>query len=185
MSSYAYTGRALCVRLRGLPYRRLIPRKLAAFYSRHPQLVQSALIGGGLMLLGFGLLYVGVSQLHLGKVRTNFALAPPMNLLGWYLNRRFIWKHRQTLAEEDLSRWAVKWAVSGAVSQGGYILLVSVCGLPYQAARWSLNLTLGPLSYVASKFWIFTHKGFRLAGAARKTWAFGRRAMHSFGTSRA
>jgi putative flippase GtrA len=125
------------------------------FYVRHPQLVRSAGVSLFLMPLGFILLYMGVTVLGWAAWATNIAVGIFMQPLGFWAQRRFGFKSEETLAREGFTLWIAKAGATSGLSVCAFTLMVETWSMPYAAVRWGLNFTIGPVSYLVNKRWIF------------------------------
>lgn len=143
---------------------------LRNFYLKHPEMTRSAIISVVfLMPVGFGLLKFGVDVCGYSKVATNAIVGVVMNPIGFWMQRSYGFRSRDTLKRESAPLWAAKTGITSGASMTSFSVLVGVYGLPYEIVRWALNFTLGPISYLINKLFIF--KGRRpLSRLIKKVW---------------
>jgi len=120
-----------------------------------PKIIRFALVGGGCYLLGLALLYVGTACLGIHYLISMAAALLLVNLVGWYLNRKWTFGVANEQPAMELGRYFLVNGISFLATLGIMSILVSGAGINYLVASAIVAMLMVVFNFVIHGRWTF------------------------------
>jgi putative flippase GtrA len=120
-----------------------------------PKLVRFASVGGGCYLLGLALLYVGTAYLGIHYLISMAAALVLVNLVGWYLNRKWTFGVANEQPATELGRYFLVNGMSFLATLGIMSILVSGAGINYLVASAIAAVFMVIFNFMIHGHWTF------------------------------
>ncbi len=120
-----------------------------------PKLLRFALVGGGCYLLGLALLYVGTTYFGIHYLISMAAALLLVNLVGWYLNRKWTFGVANEQPAMELGRYFLVNGMSFLATIGIMAVLVSGAGINYLVASAIAAVLMVIFNFMIHGRWTF------------------------------
>jgi putative flippase GtrA len=129
---------------------------LRGLFRRHRRrLLKALVVSLPMTALGNGLFFLLVACCKTQPVLTNVLLLPITAVIGFVVNRPYVWGDRQIDRGHGLRRWLYKEGGFHLFSQGSFAILVGLMGASAFAVKLGTIALLALPTYALANGWIF------------------------------
>ena len=116
-------------------------------------------VNGVTFALGVIIFYVEVTHLDQNKYVMHWANVPLMTALTFAFNSQLPWwRKRKSSSTSGLMCWSKFSAAKSLTSQGMFLVLVGLAGLPYLWVSSLITISIGFISYIINEVGVFPQR---------------------------